>query len=242
MIPNYVEVLPTLDALVKRAEAWCLETIQSSLSVQGRCTIAVSGGSTPKPLYQRLAQQDLPWDKIHIFWGDERYVPPSHPESNEGMVRQAWLDQVAIPPENIHPMPTGARDPSLDAAHYAQHLNTFFGLNPGAWPALDIVLLGMGDDGHTASLFPNTAVLQECDRSVGVGYRGTDPRITLTFPTLNAAKNILFLVAGTNKHSVLETIFAEETGTVAYPAALIKPQGQLKWLIDQSAAGSLSQV
>jgi 6-phosphogluconolactonase len=239
MTHSPVEVLPTLDALIERAEVWLVDAIRAHLAAQDRCTFAVSGGSTPKPLYERLARQGLPWDKIHIFWGDERYVPPDHPDSNEGMVRHAWLNHIPIPSENIHPMPTLAGNPMADADRYAQELQTFFQLAPDEWPALDLVLLGMGDDGHTASLFPGTAVLQERDRTVGVGYRGADPRITLTLPTLNAAKTVLFLVAGANKQSALQNIFAEHPTTI-HPAGLIQPQGQLLWMLDQAAAAGLS--
>lgn len=234
-----VEVLPTLDALIERAEVWLVDVIQTYLAKQNRCTLAVSGGSTPKSLYERLAHQSLPWDNIHIFWGDERYVSPDHPDSNEGMVRHAWLDHIPIPAENIHPMSTMAGNPAVDASRYAQELQTFFQLAPGEWPAIDIVLLGMGDDGHTASLFPGTDVLQERNRTVGVGYRGADPRITLTLPTLNAAKTVLFLVAGANKQSALQNIFAEHP-SIIHPAGLVQPQGQLFWMLDQSAATGLS--
>jgi 6-phosphogluconolactonase len=238
MTRSPVEVLPTLPALIDRAETWLLDAIQSYLTAQGRCTLAVSGGSTPQPLYERLTHHSLPWDKIHIFWGDERYVPPDHPDSNEGMVRRAWLDHIPIPPENIHPMPTLAGDPVVDADRYAQELQTFFQPAPGTYPAIDIVLLGMGDDGHTASLFPDTEVLKERDRTVGVGYRGTDPRITLTLPTLNASKTVLFLVAGANKQSALKNIFAEHP-TVIHPAGLVQPTGQLLWMMDEAAADGL---
>ncbi|HEY9659809.1 MAG TPA: 6-phosphogluconolactonase, partial [Allocoleopsis sp.] len=159
-----IEVLPDKPALIQRSLDLVLEKVQAAIAERGMFTIALSGGSTPKPLYEAMAQQDLAWDKIHIFWGDERYVPPSHPDSNEGMTRAAWLDKVPIPAANIHPMPTDAADPAAAAQKHEHELQSFFQVEPGTFPALDVILLGMGDDGHTASLFPHTQALQVHDR------------------------------------------------------------------------------
>ena len=161
-----VEVLPDKDALIHRSLTIVVDRIQAAIASRGRCTIALAGGSTPKPLYEQLATQTLSWDKIHIFWGDERYVPSDHPDSNEGMARQAWLDRVALPPANIHPMPTTNADPAVSASQHEGALRQFFALQPGTYPRFDIILLGIGDDGHTASLFPHTDALQVKDRLV----------------------------------------------------------------------------
>lgn len=236
-----VEVLSDKDALIHRSLTLVLEKLDAALAARGQFTIALSGGSTPKPLYEAMARQNLPWEKIHVFWGDERYVPPNHPDSNEGMARQAWLNQVAIPPENIHPMPTGATDPAAAAQQYEQTLNEFFQIPSGEFPSLDVILLGMGDDGHTASLFPHTNALQVCDRSVTVGNKDGQPRITFTVPLINSARAVMFIVAGASKQSALSHIFAPTCDTETYPSRLIQPAGELWWLLDRAAGEGVSQ-
>jgi len=155
MVP-IVEVLNTRDDLIQRATDLIQDKIRAAIETQGRCTFALSGGSTPKPLYGRLAQADLPWEQLHCFWGDERYVSVDHPDSNEGMARKAWFDRVPIPSANIHPMPTAQGDATIDAAAYDAHLRDFFAVHTQQFPIFDLILLGLGDDGHTASLFPHT--------------------------------------------------------------------------------------
>jgi 6-phosphogluconolactonase len=230
-----VEVHTSVSELVQRALELILSKVETAIRERGQFTIALSGGSTPKPLYEALAMQELPWDKIHVFWGDERYVPPDHPDSNELMARRAWLDQVAIPAANIHAIPTLSAHPEVDAAKYNQHLQTFFNSVSGEFPALDVVLLGMGDDAHTASLFPHTEALNVCDRLITVGNKGDSLRITFTYPLINAAQNVIFMVAGANKRPALAQIFAPVADDFAYPSRLIKPQGELYWLLDTAA-------
>ncbi len=235
-----VEVLADRAALVNRALALILERVTTAIAQRGVFTIALAGGSTPKPLYEAIAQQNLAWDKIHVFWGDERYVPPDHPDSNEGMARQAWLNNVPIPVENLHPMPTDAADPIVAAEQYEQQLQAFFHLAPGEFPVLDVVLLGIGDDGHTASLFPHTEALQVRDRLVTVGNKDGQPRITLTVPLINKARCILFLVTGANKQHALRQIFAPVGDEMQYPARLIQPAGELWWLLDAAAGEGIA--
>lgn len=235
-----VEVLPDKTGLIERALAVVLDKMQSACQSRGTCTIALAGGSTPKPLYEALAAQDLPWEKIHVFWGDERYVPPDNPDSNAGMARTAWLSRVDMPAANIHPMPTDGESPEKDAAKHDGQLREFFGVPAGEFPAFDVILLGMGDDGHTASLFPHTEALQVRDRLVTVGNKDGTPRITFTVPLINQARCVLFMVAGANKKPALAQIFAPAADEVAYPARMIQPQGELWWLLD-SAAGSEMQ-
>lgn len=235
-----VEVLPSASALTQRALEVVLAHLEAAIAAHGHFTIALSGGSTPKPLYEAIAAQDLPWDKIHVFWGDERYVPPNHPDSNERMARQAWLDQVPIPAANIHPMPTDAEDPAIAAQAYNRHLQEFFGSAPSEFPAFDLILLGMGDDGHTASLFPHTEALQVNDRLITVGNKDGQPRITFTVPLINAARCVMFVVAGASKQPALSEIFAPEADAMNYPSRLIQPQGELWWLLD-AAAGQVVQ-
>jgi len=235
-----IEVLPDLSALVARSLEIVLQSAQEAIAQHGRFTIALAGGGTPKPLYEAIAQQDLPWDQIHVFWGDERYVPHTHPDSNAGMARRAWLDQVPMPPQNIHPMPTDAGDPTADADRYEQDLQTFFGIAPGTAPTLDLILLGMGDDGHTASLFPHTEALEVGDRLITVGNKDGQPRITFTVPLLNQSDRVLFMVAGANKQAALAQVFAPEGDADQYPSRRIQPQGTLYWLLDAAAGQALS--
>lgn len=234
-----VEVLPDKAALIARSHEVVLAKIQEAIQERDRCTIALAGGGTPKPLYEALSTQDLPWEKIHIFWGDERYVPADHPDSNQRMARQAWLDKVTIPETNIHPMPTDAASPATDAEKYQAQLQEFFGTATGEFPSLDIILLGIGDDAHTASLFPKTEALQVCDRLVTVGNKDGQPRITLTVPLLNQARCVMFLVAGGSKQGALEQIFAPEADALTYPARFIQSQGELWWLLDEAAGQGL---
>ena len=160
------------------------------------------------------------------------------------MAKQAWLDRVSVPTENIYPMPTLAADPLVAATEYDQTLRNFFQEKTGRaedFPALDLILLGMGDDGHTASLFPQTEALQVCDRRITVGNKSGQPRITFTVPLINSARTILFLVSGENKQQALTQVFADEPDYDQYPASLIQPQqGELWWLLDQAAGQKLA--
>lgn len=236
---TFVEVLPDTNALIARSREVVLAKIQSAIAQTGRCTIALSGGSTPKPLYQQLATQDIPWNKLHVFWGDERYVPSDHPDSNEGMARQVWLDQVPIPAENIHPMPTQAADPVEAAQQHEIELQQFFQCPATEFPRFDIILLGIGDDGHTASLFPHTKALHVRDRWVTVGNKDGQPRITFTVPLINQAACVVFVVAGSSKQTALAHIFAPDDDATIYPARLIQPEGELWWLLDHAAGEAL---
>lgn len=234
-----VEVLPDRAALVQRSLELTLAHMHDAIQARGLCTIALSGGSTPKPLYEAIAVQKLPWEKIYVFWGDERYVPANHPESNQLMARQAWLDKVGIPAENIYPMPTDEADPAEAARKYEDQLKQFFQLESGEFPSLDVNLLGIGDDGHTASLFPHTAALQVCDRIITVGNKDGQSRITFTIPTINHARCTIFLVSGANKRAALAQVFAPVADDYTYPARFVQPQGELWWLLDRSAGQDL---
>lgn len=234
-----VEVLADQEALIVRSLEITLEKIRAAIAERGFCTIALSGGSTPKPLYEKIAAQQLPWDQIHVFWGDERYVPADHPDSNQLMARSAWLDTVNIPAANIHPMLTDDPDPTVAARKYEEHLKDFFGTQPGEFPALDLILLGMGDDGHTASLFPHTEALQVRDYLITVGNKDGQPRITFTAPLINKARCVMFIIAGDNKRPALDQIFAPVADDFTYPSRLIQPQGEFWWLLDQAAGQDL---
>ena len=237
-----IRICADRQTLVATAYTLILERIQTAIAERQSCTIALSGGSTPQPLYAALALADLPWDRIHIFWGDERYVPASDPDSNYGMTRRVWLDLVPIPAANVHPIPTDLAQPQLAAAEYDRQILAHFGLEAGSIPVFDLVLLGMGDDGHTASLFPQTAALSVVDRLVTVGDKDGQARLTFTFGILNQARSTIFLVAGASKRPALAAVFAP-TGQVAdYPSRGIKPQGELLWLLDQAAGADVKIV
>lgn len=233
-----VEILADKSALIERSRDIILSQIEKAIESRGQFTIALSGGSTPKPLYEALSTQSLPWSKIHIFWGDERYVPATHQDSNQLMARQAWVDKIEIPDSNIHPMDTTGGDPQQDAAKHEAELRQFF-QTPEGFPAFDLILLGMGDDGHTASLFPHTEALTVRDRLITVGNKDGQPRLTFTVPLLNQARCVLFVVAGANKRPALKQVFAAQGDETQYPSRLIQPQGELCWLLDQAAGEEL---
>ncbi|WOD38063.1 6-phosphogluconolactonase [Nodosilinea sp. E11] len=243
MTAPLIEILADKPALVQRALTLTVEAIHAAVADHGYCTLALAGGSTPKPLYMGLAKQDLPWDKIYIFWGDERYVPVDHPDSNAGMAKAAWLDQVPIPPDHILLTPTLEGDPAASASQYEAMVRAIFGRLQGTSsdqvPEFDLILLGMGDDGHTASLFPHTDALAVSDRLITVGYKGSDPRITFTAPLINHSRGVMFLVAGADKQTALAQVFAPDGDDQSYPSRLIRPQGTLRWLLDQQAVGDL---
>ncbi|NJK39418.1 MAG: 6-phosphogluconolactonase [Oscillatoriales cyanobacterium SM2_3_0] len=234
-----IEVLADKDQLIQRAQAIVLDQLTTAIQARGQFTIALAGGSTPKPLYSTLATQALPFDKIHVFWSDERYVPEDDPDSNQLMARQAWLDAVQFPSENIHPMVTTAADPIADAKRHEAELRAFFHVGPEEFPSFDLILLGIGDDAHTASLFPGTEALKVRDRLVTVGNKSGQPRLTFTVPLINQAHCVMFLVAGASKRPALAQIFASDADAFAYPARLIQPQGELWWLLDEAAGQDL---
>jgi 6-phosphogluconolactonase len=237
-----VRVYSDRAALVAAALELVVERIQTAITERQSCSIALSGGSTPQPLYAALAQQDLPWHQIQIFWGDERYVSAIHPDSNYGMAKRVWLDLVPIPAANIHPMPTDLPQPHLAAAEYDRQIAAHFGLEHGVMPIFDITLLGMGDDGHTASLFPHTAALSVTDRSVTVGDKDGEPRLTLTIGAIDNSRSVIFLVAGASKQTALRAVFAPSGDELAYPSRSIRPDGELLWLLDGAAGSGVVEI
>lgn len=234
-----VEVLADKAELIKRSQEIVLSRLQAAIEARDQFTIALAGGSTPKPLYEALSGQSLPWSKIHVFWGDERYVPATHQDSNQLMARQAWLDKIDIPAGNIHPMNTEGGDPAKDAQKHEAELQQFFKIQPGINPAFDLILLGMGDDGHTASLFPHTDALQIRDRLITDGNKDGQPRLTFSVPLINQARCVMFMVAGANKRPALKEVFATTGDSRIYPSRLIEPKGELLWLLDEAAAAEL---
>jgi 6-phosphogluconolactonase len=222
----------SLDELSRAAAAAVVQVAANAIAQRGRCALVLSGGRTPSPLYRLLAtthRDDVDWARVHLFWGDERWVPATDPLSNFRMTREALLDHVPCPPDQIHPMPVEAESPDAAARQYEHTLRTFFG-DAGAGP--DLLLLGMGSDGHTASLFPQSPALEERTRWVVPAVAPVEPRqrITLTIPAINRAMNIFLLVAGADKQSA----FAEATSGRAdprrCPVAMVQPAaGNLTW-------------
>jgi 6-phosphogluconolactonase len=211
----------------------------------GRFTVALSGGSTPKGLYALLASAPynarVPWSQVHLFWGDERCVPPEHIESNYRMAHESLISRVPIPAANVHRM-RGEIEPAVAAAEYERMLNEFFSLPKGALPRFGLIFLGLGDDGHTASLFPASAALEERERLVAAPYveKFQAHRLTLTLPVLNYGADVVFLVAGRSKAAVVKEILETKTDSPILPAARVRPEhGRLAWLVSQDAAAGL---
>jgi 6-phosphogluconolactonase len=211
---------------------------------RGRFTVALSGGSTPRSLYSLLATKaSLPWDQIYFFFGDERHVPPDNQESNYRMARESILAKVPVPAENVFRVPAENRDANQAAESYEQNLREFFNTAPGSFPRFDLVLLGMGPDGHTASLFPGTAALQEKARWVVSNWveKFKTDRLTLTLPVLNNAAVVMLLVSGQDKAGMLKEVLEGKQPGELFPSKLIKPSnGELIWMVDRAAASQLS--
>ena len=212
----------------------------AALAAKGVFRVSLSGGSTPKALFTLLASDEFigrfPWKRVSWYWGDERFVPHDHPESNYRMTREAMLDKAPVPPENIHPVPADGT-PDEAAARYEQTLRAAYGgamLDP-ARPLFDITLLGLGPDGHTASLLPGEPVLDERKRWVAaVSHGRPEVRITMTYPAIGSSRQAAFLVAGKEKAAIFRTIRA---GGSHLPAARVHPVGDLTWFVDRAAAG-----
>ena len=241
-----LRTLSTPQDLFHAAAEEVLAAAAEAVAERGRFTIALSGGSTPKSLYALIAANasaSLPWDQMFFFWGDERHVPPDDPDSNYGMAKETLLSKIPTPPANIFPSPAENPDAAAAADAYEQTLRKFFGLTPGQFPRFDLILLGMGPDGHTASLFPDTAALQEKSRLVIANWveKLQTDRITLTLPVLNAARCVAFLVSGTDKAAVLREVLEGSAPAQKYPSKLVQPgEGKLIWFVDRAAASELS--
>jgi 6-phosphogluconolactonase len=213
---------------------------RNAVQARDRFTVSLSGGSTPRALYSRLAQAapNLPWDKIYFFWGDERHVPPDDQDSNYRMVRETLLSQAPIPPEHVFRMYAENPDAARVAEEYERTVREFFGLKPGELPRFDLVLLGLGPDGHTASLFPGSAALREGSRLVVANWveKFRHYRLTFTAPVINNAAEVMFLVSGAEKAAALRAVLYSNASAEEFPAKLIQPRnGQLIWLVDRAA-------
>jgi 6-phosphogluconolactonase len=224
------------EALARNVAEWlCARALAS----HGKFAVCCSGGSTPKRLYEMLAEPApaarFPWQRVHWFWGDERFVPHDHPDSNYRMVRDALFAHVAVPDGNIHPIPTENLSPEQAAAAYEETLKTYYGADTlvPTRPLFDVMLLGIGEDGHTASLFPGHPALEEQHRwVVAVIGAKSEARITLTYPALDSSRDAVFLVTGAGKRDV---VARARSGDRALPAGRIRPVGRLHWFADRAA-------
>jgi 6-phosphogluconolactonase len=242
-----IQIVADAEALCRAGAAEFVRRAGEAVQAKGACTVALSGGSTPEGLYELLASDptfrgQVPWEKIHLFWGDERHVPPDHADSNYRMANEAMLSKAPIPPANVHRIKSENPDASKAAEEYEPTLRAFFHLTAGQFPRFDLVFLGLGPEAHTASLFPGTKALHEMGRlvvSTWVGKFYTD-RITMTPPTLNNAACIIFLVSGDDKALPLKAVLEGNYEPEQLPAQLIRPShGKLLWLVDRAAASLL---
>jgi len=234
------------NSLIEAVAARWLEIANEAISARGKFHVALSGGSTPRSLYRLLAlstfAERIPWDRVHIYFGDERTVPPDHNDSNFHMAKEALLDHVAIPLAHIHRIKGELEDPHDAAGAYTRELTTNLPLSAQGVVQFDLLLLGVGRDGHIASLFPATPVLHERARLVEAVYvENLDSwRITLTLPVIDHARHVLILVSGDAKAPIIRDVFATRR-TPPYPVQLINPLGMLEWHLDQAAAALLPE-
>lgn len=238
-----LKVFDDVSALMRGAAEEIVSAARQAVADHGLFSWALSGGSTPRDLYRLLASDEnrgrMPWNAIHFFWGDERHVPPDHPDSNFRMAREAMLDAVPVPPGNIHRVPAEEPDASRAAAEYEAALRSFFGLSAGEWPRFDLILLGLGKDGHTASLFPGGDAVNERRRLVVAPWVEAQKtfRITFTPPVLNHARRVMFLAAGDDKAEALLAVLEGAREPERYPAQIVGGgEGNVSWWVDRAAA------
>lgn len=234
-MPPEINTVADFPALYSAGADEFTRCARQAIADHNRFSVALSGGSTPKGVYSLLAgQNDLPWDKVHFFFDDERAVPPDHPDSNYRMATESLLAKILVPAQNVHRI-SAELDAGLAATRYQAELKAFFGAVP--WPRFDLLMLGMGPDGHTASLFPGSAALNENSAWVVANWveKFSAYRITLTFPVINHAAEVMFLVAGEDKAPVLKEVL--EGKALAYPCQRVQPiDGRLLWIVDKAAA------
>jgi 6-phosphogluconolactonase len=245
-----VRIVENVEKLSWEAAEHFVRQAREAVRTRGRFTVALAGGSTPKAFYRLLGSQTgapfrarVPWGATHFFWGDERHVPPDHPDSNFRMADEAMLSRVPVAPQNVHRIRAENPDASQAAEVYDRELREFFRLPPGQLPRFDLILLGMGPDGHTASLFPGTDALQEQKKLVAAPWVETfrTHRITLTPPVLNNGASVIFLVSGKEKAETLREVLQGEFQPHRLPAQIIRPNNRrLLWLVDRAAARRLA--
>jgi len=242
-----IEVLATAADLFHAAAEEFVRAARDAIGAQGRFTVALSGGSTPKALYSLLASNyaGFVWNRVFLFFGDERHVPPTDPESNYRMVQESLLAKIkpAIPAENVFRVPAENPDAAAAASDYETQVRRFFEIKSGEFPRFDLILLGLGPDGHTASLFPDSAALDEQSRLVVANWvaKFNTHRITFTFPVLNRAAEVMFMVSGGDKAEMLRQVL-EGKNTPPLPSQRVQPSaGKLLWMLDEAAAAKLAR-
>ncbi len=238
-----VQIASDPESLARKAVQLFVSCASDAIRSHGRFYVAVSGGQTPKRFFETLAVSpeagSLPWDKIHVFWVDERYVPPDSPHSNYKLAADAFLGKVRIPPGNVHRIPTDYEDISVAAHAYERTIREVFGLRDNEMPEFDLIILGMGVDGHTGSLFPNSYATFDVNDLVCAVYVLGDTlnRVTLTHPVLRAAKRLAVLVSGEEKAQTLKEVLTGEPDEVKYPIHVLWPAlSKIIWLVDVDAA------
>lgn len=241
-----VQVCPTPRDLAEAAARRFTELANSFISAEGRFTVALSGGSTPRLMFELLASEPfinaIEWPRVYFFWGDERRVPPDDAESNYRMARETLLSKIDAPDRNVFRIPAEIEPPELAARNYSAALEDFFGVKEPDMPRFDLVLLGIGADAHTASLFPHTAALRVTGKIAAANYvdKLESYRITLTAPAINRARNIIFLVAGSDKAPALANVLCGSDEPERYPGQLIRPESDnLVWMVDEAAFAEL---
>jgi len=242
-----IEILPDAETLALRAADLFARAAQEAAAARGRFAVALSGGETPRALYGMLARQQfsqkVPWRRVHLYWGDERCVSADDPASNYGMAREAFIKHVPLPTVNVHRV-HGEEEPEAAASDYERELQALAALERprSELPVFDLVLLGLGCDGHIASLFPHAEALAEEDRlAVAVQAPDGGPRVTITFPAINAARHVWFIVGGAEKAGMVAEVIEGLRVPRAVPAQAVSPApGKLLWLLDEAAAAELS--
>ena len=236
-----IEVAESADALSHAVAEQFVRLTTDAVQTRGRCTVALSGGSSPRGVYQLLGapafRTRVRWNEIHFFWGDERHVPPDHPDSNYRMAVEAMLSRVPIPPANVHRVRSELPDAERAAHEYDETIRACVDGEP--LPRFDVIHLGIGTDGHTASLFPGSAALEERERLCVANWieKLGGHRITLTLPVLNAARAVVFIATGVGKASIVQQVFQDPEAS-PLPAQLVRPaDGELSWMLDRAAAG-----
>lgn len=238
MTQYHLRIAASAEDLARQAAEQVASRIDLALAERDRAQIALAGGETPRATYGRLGADHLPWERVDVLLGDERWVSADDPASNARMLRETLLAQAPAHAAAFHPVPTGEATPADSAEAYAQVLAS---LGSGPIPCFDVILLGLGDDGHTASLFPGSAALAVRDRSVTVGEGKGLPRITLTAPVLSAARQVIFLVSGAGKRQALERLLDPQEPAERTPARLVQPRAEVLILADAEAAAGLPE-
>jgi 6-phosphogluconolactonase len=245
MSEREIIILDDAEALSVRAAEEIIHVSGEAICMHAQFTVCLTGGTTPAPAYSLMASRfhlSVDWKEVHFFWGDERCVPPDDPASNFGMANRTMLSKLALGPSQIHRM-RGEDPPEAGAAAYEQELKNFFSLHDGELPRFDLVLLGVGDNAHIASLFPGSPLIQEKNKLVAVADVNAPQRfrLTLTAPVLNNAARVMFIVSGEKKAQAVKNVLQGPGDPSQFPAQLIDPkQGTVMWLLDKAAASLLS--